>query len=67
MAFGNMVNNKLDNSMNNDDLFNSLSNLNNARRGSLGEFIFYHESLKQGLKIESLHEQRVDFIINGTI
>ena len=51
----------------NDDLFNSLNNLNNAQRGSLGEFIFYQESIKQGLKIESLHEQRVDFIINGTI
>lgn len=53
--------------MNNEELFNSLRNLNNAKVGSLGEFIFYHESLKQGLKIDSLHEQRIDFVINGTI
>lgn len=53
--------------MNNNELFNSLRDLNNAQRGSLGEFIYYHESLKQGLKVESLHEQRVDFVINGTI
>ena len=52
--------------MKHDDLINSLMKLNNARRGSLGEYIFWKECLKQGVGVKSFHEQRIDFIINET-
>jgi hypothetical protein len=39
--------------------------LNKPQRGSLGEFIVEHEFLSQGIRIEPIRKQRIDFLIEG--
>lgn len=49
-----------------NSLFDFLLKLNHPQRGSFGEFIFFNELRKMGWQIESMHEARVDFIVNGS-
>lgn len=52
--------------MESNNVFQKLHKLNNAQRGSLGEFLFQQECISIGKRIKPLHEKRADFLLDDT-